>query len=116
MPFRLRGGQAVAVDVSLAALLGEGVYNFGELLLHPIVTAPRLRSAGAYLLQRCSAMLHGACSKYGMQTHPIEILHRQGSQLIGPGPYEETHKLSSASHKVQVLADLASLACCDCSK
>jgi len=28
---------ALAVDVSLAALLGEGVLNFGELLLHPIV-------------------------------------------------------------------------------
>ena len=29
---------ALAVDVSLAALLGEDVYNFGELLLHPIVS------------------------------------------------------------------------------
>lgn len=28
---------ALAVDVSLAALLGDDVYNFGELLLHPIV-------------------------------------------------------------------------------
>ena len=28
----------LAVDVSLAALLGEDVYNFGELLLHPIVS------------------------------------------------------------------------------
>lgn len=31
--------QALAVDVSLAALLGEGLYNFGELLLHPIVSS-----------------------------------------------------------------------------
>lgn len=30
--------QALAVDISLAALLGEDVYNFGELLLHPIVS------------------------------------------------------------------------------
>jgi 26S proteasome regulatory subunit N9 len=29
--------EAVAVDVSLAALLGEDVYNFGELLVHPVV-------------------------------------------------------------------------------
>ena len=29
---------SLAVDVSLAALLGEGVLNFGELLLHPIVS------------------------------------------------------------------------------
>lgn len=30
--------QSLAVDISLAALLGEEVYNFGELLLHPIVS------------------------------------------------------------------------------
>ena len=29
--------QALAVDISLAALLGKDVYSFGELLLHPIV-------------------------------------------------------------------------------
>ncbi|KAL0020349.1 hypothetical protein WJX79_001253 [Trebouxia sp. C0005] len=28
---------ALAVDISLAALLGENIYNFGELLLHPII-------------------------------------------------------------------------------
>jgi hypothetical protein len=27
----------LAVDVSLAALLGEGIYNFAQLLMHPIV-------------------------------------------------------------------------------
>jgi 26S proteasome regulatory subunit N9 len=32
---------ALAVDVSLAALLGEDVYSFGELLLHPILDALR---------------------------------------------------------------------------
>jgi 26S proteasome regulatory subunit N9 len=32
---------ALAVDVSLAALLGDDVYNFGELLLHPIVSGVR---------------------------------------------------------------------------
>lgn len=29
--------QALAVDISLASLLGKDVYNFGELLMHPIV-------------------------------------------------------------------------------
>lgn len=31
------GMQPLAVDISLAALLGDNIYNFGELLLHPIV-------------------------------------------------------------------------------
>lgn len=39
--------EAVAVDVSLAALLGEDVYNFGELLMHPIVET--LRSSNGFL-------------------------------------------------------------------
>ena len=38
--------RALAVDVSLAALLGEDVYNFGELLLHPIVSAGGSRGGG----------------------------------------------------------------------
>ena len=28
------------MDISLAALLGKNIYNFGELLLHPIVSNP----------------------------------------------------------------------------
>ena len=37
------------MDISLAALLGENVYNFGELLLHPIVrtAVPTLRQFAA---------------------------------------------------------------------
>eukprot|EP00889_Picochlorum_renovo_P008115 jgi/Picre1/35145/NNA_002607.t1 len=38
--------EAVAVDVSLAALLGEDVYSFGELLVHPIME--NLRSSGSF--------------------------------------------------------------------
>jgi hypothetical protein len=34
---RGRGVQALAVDLSLAALLGEDIYSFGELLSHPVV-------------------------------------------------------------------------------
>lgn len=48
--------QALAVDISLAALLGKGVYNFGELLLHPIVS-PLPRALHPTLLR--TAGLHG---------------------------------------------------------
>jgi hypothetical protein len=29
---------ALAAEVSLAAIVGEGIYSFGELLQHPVVT------------------------------------------------------------------------------
>ena len=40
-PFKLD----LAVDLSLAALLGENIYNFGELLAHPLVSLPRCFSS-----------------------------------------------------------------------
>ncbi len=43
--------QALAVDVSLAALLGENIYNFGELLLHPIVSIAHKACTRTYTLQ-----------------------------------------------------------------
>lgn len=54
---------ALAVDVSLAALLGEGVYNFGELLLHPIV---RVLDGSPYgwLLEVLSAFNNGDLHSY----------------------------------------------------
>lgn len=30
--------QDLAFDLSLSALLGENIYNFGELLAHPVVS------------------------------------------------------------------------------
>lgn len=51
------------MDVSLAALLGEDVYNFGELLLHPIVS--RLLAAAAELRRNCEmARIHLSCITY----------------------------------------------------
>ena len=41
--------QSLAVDISLAALLGDKVYSFGELLLHPIVSIPSLALSQSWL-------------------------------------------------------------------
>lgn len=46
------GDQALAVDISLAALLGENVYSFGELLQHPIV------SQEIHCFHNLSSLLH----------------------------------------------------------
>ena len=50
--------QSLAVDISLAALLGDNIYNFGELLLHPIV-----RPANRFILPSADYLLlrTGAC-------------------------------------------------------
>ena len=41
--------QSLAVDISLAALLGDKVYSFGELLLHPIVSTLTLALSQSWL-------------------------------------------------------------------
>jgi 26S proteasome regulatory subunit N9 len=54
---------ALAVDISLAALLGKGVYNFGELLLHPIVKVLD-GSSYAWLGEVLAAFNHGDLHAY----------------------------------------------------
>jgi len=49
--------QPLAVDVSLAALLGDKVYSFGELLLHPIVSHCSSSCAQAC----CARSAHSLC-------------------------------------------------------
>eukprot|EP00270_Netrium_digitus_P007872 TRINITY_DN2312_c0_g1_i1.p1 TRINITY_DN2312_c0_g1~~TRINITY_DN2312_c0_g1_i1.p1 ORF type:complete len:391 (-),score=114.42 TRINITY_DN2312_c0_g1_i1:110-1282(-) len=53
----------LAVDLSLAALLGEDVYNFGELLAHPIVNALK-GSSFEWLLHVLEAFESGSLQKY----------------------------------------------------
>ncbi|KAL6782861.1 RPN9 [Auxenochlorella protothecoides x Auxenochlorella symbiontica] len=54
---------ALAVDVSLAALLGKTVYSFGELLLHPIVEVLQ-NSAFAWLYELLVAFNNGDIHGY----------------------------------------------------
>lgn len=76
---------ALAVDVSLAALLGEGVYNFGELLQHPIV---RVLNGTQYewLMEMLSAFNNGdmhaydhLCSKHAsaLNAQPALVAHER---------------------------------------
>ncbi|CAI5467456.1 unnamed protein product [Closterium sp. Yama58-4] len=58
-PFKLD----LAVDLSLAALLGENIYNFGELLAHPIVGALE-GSQFQWLYHILHAFEHGDLHKY----------------------------------------------------
>ena len=59
--------QTLAVDISLAGLLGDNVYNFGELLLHPIVRRP-----GTVTSPACNAV--SACKLCCIMHGPRELL------------------------------------------
>lgn len=54
----------LAVDVALAALLGEGVHNFGELLLHPLVGALREAPEQRWLLELLECFNAGDIAAY----------------------------------------------------
>lgn len=56
--------EAVAVDVSLAGLLGEDVYNFGELLVHPVVIQLNQIPAYKWLYEMLECFHQGDMSQY----------------------------------------------------
>ncbi len=62
-----RARQSLAVDISLAALLGDNIYNFGELLLHPIVrprpATPSRTAVPAVMVSRLSGNMEAAVSE-----------------------------------------------------
>ena len=39
----------ISFDLGIAALVGEGLYNFGELLEHPVVTTLESRTCRSYV-------------------------------------------------------------------
>ncbi|GAQ91610.1 26S proteasome regulatory subunit N9 [Klebsormidium nitens] len=53
-----------SVDLSLAALLGENIYNFGELLAHPIMKVLESNKGAEWLFQIVHAFNAGDLSKY----------------------------------------------------
>ena len=56
--------EAVAVDVSLAALLGEDVYSFGELVVHPIMENLRSSASFAWLYDLLECFHQGDIEQY----------------------------------------------------
>lgn len=115
---------ALAVDISLAALLGEDIYNFGELLLHPILSTLK-DSDYDWLLDilYCfeSGNLHEydtLCSKYAssLNAQPALVANERRLrekitiaallELIGNLPAESrTLKLSEVAAKTKLPAD-----------
>eukprot|EP01023_Acetabularia_acetabulum_P021652 TRINITY_DN213_c8_g1_i2.p1 TRINITY_DN213_c8_g1~~TRINITY_DN213_c8_g1_i2.p1 ORF type:complete len:339 (-),score=34.43 TRINITY_DN213_c8_g1_i2:144-1160(-) len=78
---------SLAVDISLAALLGNSVYNFGELLLHPIVKVLE-SSQYAWLLELLNCFNDGdlhtydqLCTKYSSQLNGQPALVKNSDQL-----------------------------------
>jgi len=76
---------ALSSDLALAALLGEDVYNFGELLQHPILAS--LQEAGLdWLLEMLKAFNLGEISKFeelfGKFSHLQEALARNQQFLL----------------------------------
>lgn len=51
----------LAVDISLAALLGEGIYNFAQLLMHPIIKVSRTSHLVGLESVRCIRLLTATC-------------------------------------------------------
>lgn len=56
--------EAVAVDVSLAGLLGEDVYNFGELLVHPVIIQLNQSLSYKWLYEMLECFHQGDMSQY----------------------------------------------------
>lgn len=56
--------EAVAVDVSLAGLLGEDVYNFGELLVHPVIIQLNQSTSYQWLYHMLECFHQGDMSQY----------------------------------------------------
>ena len=74
--------QSIAFALSLAALLADGVYNFGELLQHPIVQ--HVKTSHPWLFDLLSAFNSGDLNKYEAlrsQWTAQPDLHRQEIHL-----------------------------------
>eukprot|EP01025_Chloroclados_australasicus_P063171 TRINITY_DN833_c0_g1_i1.p1 TRINITY_DN833_c0_g1~~TRINITY_DN833_c0_g1_i1.p1 ORF type:complete len:387 (+),score=51.40 TRINITY_DN833_c0_g1_i1:99-1259(+) len=85
----------LAVDISLAALLGDEVYNFGELLLHPIVNVLE-QSEYAWLLELLHCFNDGDLHKYD------QLCQKHSAQLNGqPALVQNSEKLRE---KITILA------------
>ena len=93
--------QELAVDLSLAALLGEGVYNFGELISHPVLKSLEGGPFG-WLLPLLAAFNSGDLGRY-------EALCAQHAAALNAQPALVAHE-RGLRQKVTVLALMEILA------
>jgi 26S proteasome regulatory subunit N9 len=77
---------SLAVDISLSALMGEDIYNFGELLLHPILNTLRENKSYIWLLEILECFDAGdihaydaLCSKHAaaLNAQPALVAHER---------------------------------------
>ena len=80
--------QALAVDISLAALLGENIYNFGELLQHPMVCKPSCQACIVY--QRLTKLVMAYPSlKAGHWTSRLYLASLAGLKHTQTSPFRQ---------------------------
>eukprot|EP01098_Paradermamoeba_levis_P005944 TRINITY_DN247_c0_g1_i4.p1 TRINITY_DN247_c0_g1~~TRINITY_DN247_c0_g1_i4.p1 ORF type:complete len:427 (+),score=158.97 TRINITY_DN247_c0_g1_i4:88-1281(+) len=69
--------KALAFDLSLAALVGENIYNFGELLSHPIIETLK-NTSFEWIVGFLNAFNHGDITKYEQLVAEFQaVLHSQ---------------------------------------
>lgn len=110
-----------ALDLSIAALVSSSIYNFGELLLHPILDALRERKEDAWLRDLLFAFNRGDLAAYDVlsghvASHPLLKQHsaqlRQKIYLAAlteavfrRPPHDRAMTFATISHETKVRPD-----------
>ena len=94
---------ALAVDVSLAGLLGDDIYNFGELLLHPIMGALQ-ESSYSWLRELLECFNAGDIHAYdALCARHSKVLNAQPALVVHERRLREKITVSSL---IELVADL----------
>ena len=86
--------QSWAKSVSLAALIGEGVYNFGEVLAHDVLTALR-GTPNAWILEMLETFNRGDIAAFNTVLGNNQSAVSSEAALSAPGSLEAIKKKMS---------------------